>query len=145
MIITKEYIQNFSRIQEQIDDLVNKYEALWQPLLPIIKQYCKIENILVDSINKIQVDSGEINPSRIHVTYSVYGYRGSPDEEYTIEIPVSFFINENAVEEHKIKRESEKNIASERERQRKIAYLNEQVENLKIELEKLVTNERAPK
>lgn len=144
-MITKEYIQNFSRLQEQIDDLVNKYEALWQPLLPTIKQYFKIENISFDSIDKVEVDTGEINPSNIRVTYTNYGYRGSEDEQHIEEIPVSFFINENRIEEHKAKRESERNIATERERQRKIRDLNDQVQNLKIELEKLVTNERAPK
>jgi len=140
-MITKEYIQNFSRVQEQIDDLVNKYEALWEPLRPIIKQYCKIENILVDSIDKIQVDIGEIHPSYIHVTYSVFGYRGSPDEEYTIQIPVSFFINENAIEELKAKRESEKNITSEKERQRKIVHLKEQMQSMEKELLKLNLDE----
>lgn len=140
-MITKEYIQNLSKLQTRIEDLVHERDEYSSALLPVIKQYCKIENITFDSIDKIEVDTGEINPSYIHVTYVVYGYRGSQDDqEYTVEIPVSFFINENAVEEHKIKRESEKNIASERERQRKIAYLNEQVQNLKIELEKLVTN-----
>ena len=141
-MVTKEYIKNLSKLQTQIEDLVHKRDKYTSALEPIIKQYCKIENITFDAIGKIEVDTGEINPSYIHVTYIVYGCRGSQDEEHIVEIPVSFFINENAVEEHKAKRESEKNIAAERERQRKIRQLNEQVQNLKIELEKLVINER---
>lgn len=141
-MVTKEYIKNLSKLQTQIEDLMQERDVLSSVLEPIIEQYCKIENIGFDRIDKIEVDTGEINPSHIHATCVNYGYRGSQDEKYTIQIPISFFINENAVEEHKAKRVSERSIAAERERQRKIRQLNEQVQNLKIELEKLVINEK---
>lgn len=138
MMIEKEFFENLNKIQNQIDDLTQKFDELCHTkLAPIIEQYLKIKHIGFDVIGKITVNTGLIYPSYVNVTYVNYGYYGSSDIEYEIGIPISFFINENAVDELLAEIESDKKKESERDRQRNIAALQEQMQSLEKQLEKL--------
>lgn len=123
-----EYIQNLCKLQEQLDALRVQFETECLPLTEIAKKYLKLSNIPFDSIDKIDFDTGEINPSNAFVTITSCGWRGERDSTDTISIPIKFFTTDNALAEFQKELEEKAKAEWSLRKSQQIKTLKEQAE-----------------